>query len=318
MSQHKNISIRKATDSDFAHWMRMRKELWPEASYDELKELDHLYKAENFSCFLAKDQSMYIGFIELTLRPYVNGCDTSPVAFVEGIWVDDKWQKQGVGRLLMQQGETWARALAVKELASDTRIESAASIHAHKSWGFTETERVVYFKKNLVTRETTVTQESTIVIRDSNKEDSALIKASMEQDWGGEPLVVKERPYFPSQLPGFLAFEQEKLAGFLFYTIQGSEIEIIVFEAFNKFTGLGSKLLDKVKALAQTRGVRRICLVTHNDNLDALRFYQKRGFHICGIHLNTIEKARLLKPSITAIGDYGIPIRDEIDMELLL
>ena len=83
------------------------------------------------------------------MRPYVNGCDTSPVAFVEGIWVRENYQKQGVGRLLIAKAEDWAYSLSAKELASDTRIESDHSIHAHKSWGFVETERVVYFKKKL-------------------------------------------------------------------------------------------------------------------------------------------------------------------------
>ncbi len=127
----------------------MRKELWPKAGFDELKNVEHLYKGSQFACFFAEHKSQSIGFIELTIRPYVNGCDSSPVAFVEGIWVDEKFQKHGIGRALIKKAEEWAQSLSVKELASDTRIESEHSIHAHKSWGFEETERVVYFKKTL-------------------------------------------------------------------------------------------------------------------------------------------------------------------------
>ncbi len=145
----KNINIRKTTESDFPRWIKMRKELWPEASFDELKDVEHLYKGSNFACFFAERNSEPIGFIELTLRPYVNGCDHSPVAFVEGIWVDDKFQKQGIGHALIKKAEEWAQSLSIKELASDTRIESEHSIHAHKAWGFEETERVVYFRKDL-------------------------------------------------------------------------------------------------------------------------------------------------------------------------
>jgi hypothetical protein len=58
--------------------------------------------------------------------------------------------------------------------------------------------------------------------------------------------------------------------------------------------------------------------MTHNDNLDALRFYQRRGFSISGIRLNSMARARKIKPSIPLIGDYNIPIRDEIDLEMPL
>ena len=143
------IQIRRATEKDFPQWISMRKQLWPHASFDELKEAEHLSKADNFVCFFAESDTFVAGFIELALRPYVNGCNTSPVAFIEGIWVDDKLQKRGIGNLLVMKAEEWARSLSIKELASDTRIESDHSIHAHKAWGFEETERVVYFKKDL-------------------------------------------------------------------------------------------------------------------------------------------------------------------------
>ena len=144
-----NIQIRRAGQKELPQWVSMRKQLWPHASFDELKEIEHLFKADNFACFLAESDASVVGFIELALRPYVNGCSTSPVAFIEGIWVNDKLQKQGIGRLLVKKAEEWASSLSLKELASDTRIESEHSIHAHKSWGFQETERIVYFKKDL-------------------------------------------------------------------------------------------------------------------------------------------------------------------------
>lgn len=157
-----------------------------------------------------------------------------------------------------------------------------------------------------------------IQIREANKDDSKVITALMDQHWGGEPLVVRAKKYFPSQLPGIIAYNHDSIAGFLFYTITDVEIEIIVFEVFDKFKGLGSKILDKLKELARSKGIKRIFLMTNNDNIDALRFYQRRGFHICGIHLNSVELSRKIKPSIGYIGEYGIPLRDEIDLELLL
>jgi aminoglycoside 6'-N-acetyltransferase I len=143
------IKIIQARESDYSNWISMRKKLWPEASFDELKDLMHLKQAKDFVCYFAEVDGRLVGFIEIALRPYVNGCVYSPVAFVEGLWVDEAFQKNGVGRSLVTQAEEWARAHGIKELGSDTRIESEHSIHAHKAWGFIETERVVYFCKNL-------------------------------------------------------------------------------------------------------------------------------------------------------------------------
>lgn len=146
------IKVRQATESDYPDWIDMRKKLWPEASFDELKDLMHLKQANDFVCYFAEVEGEIVGFIEIALRPYVNGCSCSPVAFIEGIWVDEAFQKQGIGRILVKKAEEWARVHGIKELASDTRIESEHSIHAHKVWGFVETERVVYFRKELSIR----------------------------------------------------------------------------------------------------------------------------------------------------------------------
>lgn len=143
------IKIRQARESDYSAWVHMRKQLWPDASFDELKDLMHLKQAKEFVCFFAEVDGHIAGFIEVAVRPYANGCFHSPVAFVEGIWVDEAFQKQGIGRVLVAQAEEWTRSLGMQELASDTRIESEHSIHAHQTWGFIETERVVYFRKDL-------------------------------------------------------------------------------------------------------------------------------------------------------------------------
>lgn len=157
-----------------------------------------------------------------------------------------------------------------------------------------------------------------ITIREATHNDSPLIASFMREHWGGEPLVVRSKEYFPSKLPGFVAFSNSQLKGFLFYEIQDKDCEIVVFEVFEKFQGLGTMLLQELTNRAKALRCQRVFLMTSNDNLDALRFYQRRGFYICGIHINAMAKSRLLKPSIPETGDYDIPIRDEIDLELIL
>jgi ribosomal protein S18 acetylase RimI-like enzyme len=158
----------------------------------------------------------------------------------------------------------------------------------------------------------------TITIRQSLPQDSIYIKDLMEKHWGGEPLVIRGKNYFPSTLPGLIAHQDSKVAGFLFYEIQNSECEIVVLEVFDKFKGLGTALINQLRDIAKKYNCTKLHLMTTNDNMDALRFYQRRGFHICGIHINSIEISRRMKPAIGMTGDHGIPLRDEIDLEMLL
>ena len=157
-----------------------------------------------------------------------------------------------------------------------------------------------------------------LTIEEATAADSIEIKALMDRDWGGEPLVVRGEKYFPSAMPGLISRRDGRLEGFLFYNIDNRGLEIIVFEIFEKFRGLGTRFLDRVKEIARSRGITRIFLMTTNDNLDALRFYQKRGFHLCALHVNSVEVSRKMKPTIGHVGDYGIPVRDELDLELIL
>lgn len=159
---------------------------------------------------------------------------------------------------------------------------------------------------------------SDIKIRETTPEDSVLISSIMKKHWGGEPLVIRGENYFPSKLNGMIAYSGAKLIGFLFFDLQGADCEVVVFEVFDKFKGIGTQFLDFLKQIARKNQCRRIYLMTNNDNLDALRFYQRRGFTICGIHINSVERSRKMKPSIPEIGEYGIPLRDEIDLEFIL
>ena len=157
-----------------------------------------------------------------------------------------------------------------------------------------------------------------VKLRITTPDDSTLISRLMTEHWGGEPLVIRAKNYYPSKLDGIIAAQDSETIGFLFYDIQGTSCEIVVFEVFAKFQGIGSKILEKLKVIARAEGCNRIYLMTTNDSLDALRFYQRRGFHICDIHLDSVKESRKIKPGIPLIGDYEIPLRDEIDLELIL
>src|ERR1700722_20329703 len=131
----------------------MRHALWPEMSEAEnFQETKALAEGPKAFVRLALDgQGRPAGFAEATLRvDYVNGCVTSPVAFLEGIYVEPWARRQGVARVLVAAVETWAREKGCSELASDALLENADSHRMHAVLGFEETERVVYFRKELV------------------------------------------------------------------------------------------------------------------------------------------------------------------------
>jgi len=103
--------------------------------------------------------------------------------------------------------------------------------------------------------------------------------------------------------------------GLLTYTISNDELEIVTLNAFDEGKGVGTALLGELEKLAKMKNCSRIWLITTNDNVDALRFYQKRGYEIKSVHRYAIEESRKIKPQLPFVGKYGIPIRDEIEME---
>ena len=89
------------------------------------------------------------GFAEVGMRSYADGCETSPVAYLEGWYVDEDVRRQGVGTSLVRAAESWARGQGFREMASDTQLDNTASQQAHRALGYEEVERVVAYRKTL-------------------------------------------------------------------------------------------------------------------------------------------------------------------------
>ena len=116
-------------------------------------------------------------------------------------------------------------------------------------------------------------------------------------------------------LPALIAEIDGERVGLLTYNINNDELEIITLNALVERKGIGTALLEEVEMLAKERNCERIWLITTNDNVDALRFYQKRDYEITSVHRYAIDESRKIKPQLPFVGKYGIPIRDEIEME---
>src|SRR5512135_310324 len=154
-------------------------------------------------------------------------------------------------------------------------------------------------------------------LRPIQPHDRDWIRRLMIEQWGAEVVVAHGTIYEPHKLPGFVAAHaaQEQPIGLITYQLQDNQCEIVTLDSLQERQGIGSALIEAVKGVARQSDCERIWLITTNDNLKALRFYQKRGFTLAALHRNAIEQARKLKPQIPVIGEDGIPIRDEIELE---
>ena len=147
------MEVRQLSDPTDSDWLEMRGRLWDHA--DHVEHVAHLKRVvaepSRFAAFLAvSSEGQGAGFAEVSVRTdYVNGCKTSPVAFLEGIYVRPEFRRRGVARLLCQAVQRWGRAKGCTELASDALIDNTVSHSMHRGLGFEETEIVVYFKKSL-------------------------------------------------------------------------------------------------------------------------------------------------------------------------
>jgi GNAT superfamily N-acetyltransferase len=151
-----------------------------------------------------------------------------------------------------------------------------------------------------------------------SKHDRAWVERLLEEHWGSSVVVSCGVAHRPGALPGFVAVQGDEPVGLITYQIQGDECEIVSLNSLVEGMGVGSALIEAVEEAALAAGCRRLWLVTTNDNTHALRFYQRRGFVLVAVHRNALDRSRELKPEIPMIGMDGIPLRDEIELEMML
>jgi aminoglycoside 6'-N-acetyltransferase I len=147
------MQVRRATPDDIGAWSAMRHALWPDAEAQTLRaEAEAYFRGEGLlrAVFVAGDpEGGLLGMLELSLRPYADGCISSPVPYVEGWYVAPDARRRGCGRALVAAAERWAIAQGHTEIASDALIGNRQSENAHKALGFGEVERVIHFRKAL-------------------------------------------------------------------------------------------------------------------------------------------------------------------------
>jgi N-acetylglutamate synthase-like GNAT family acetyltransferase len=120
----------------------------------------------------------------------------------------------------------------------------------------------------------------------------------------------------PLDHPGLLAENESRIDGVLTYVMSGERCEVLTLHVSQPRTGVGSLLLEELERVVRAMGCKRLWLITTNDNVDALRFYQRRGFHLVAVYPGAVDVSRQeLKPEISHTGSYGIPLSDELLLE---
>ena len=134
-----------------SEWLAMRAALWPEVAHAEhLLAMDDALARGHYVRLAGGPSGVALGFVEASKRvDYVNGTESSPVAFLEGIYVMPQFRRQGVARALVAAVVNWARGQGCRELASDSLLPNIDAHAAHTAMGFEETERVVFFRMAL-------------------------------------------------------------------------------------------------------------------------------------------------------------------------
>lgn len=149
-------------------------------------------------------------------------------------------------------------------------------------------------------------------------ENRSQINQFILDHWYTQTMIVRGKEIDMTTTDGFFLAEEGQIIGLITYILYNNTMEIMSLDSLRENRGIGSKLLETTIEEAKRLGCRNIVLITTNDNIDALRFYQKRGFDMIHLYHNAMDISRKLKPEIPLIGSYNIPLRHEIEFEMVL
>lgn len=143
-----------------------------------------------------------------------------------------------------------------------------------------------------------------------------LVDEFIEQHWCTTTMIIRGKEIDMTKTEGFYFSKGEDIIGLITYIVYENILEVTSLDSLQENQGIGCKLLDAVIYEAKNRRLQKIVLITTNDNINAIRFYQKRGFDMVRLYHNALNISRKMKPEIPLIGENSIPLRHEIEFEL--
>jgi GNAT superfamily N-acetyltransferase len=161
-------------------------------------------------------------------------------------------------------------------------------------------------------------ERKSLDIKGISSENRQQINDFIKSQWFSTDMAVKGELVDMTNIDGFAAYEYGEIIGLVTYRIIDSECEIMSLDSLREKKGIGTAIVNKVIEKGAIERCDKVTLITTNDNINALRFYQKRGFDMVKVYRNSVKASRKLKPSIPMIGEFGIPIKHEIEFEMEL
>lgn len=151
-----------------------------------------------------------------------------------------------------------------------------------------------------------------------NNEFRSKVNQNVADEWAGPVIITRGISYDTSDADGFVSVIDGELTGYVLYRIQDYECEILVLQSIVENQGIGSALVQAVIDEAKSSNCTRVWLITTNDNIHAIRYYQRFGFELNAVYLNALDESRKLKPSIPLLGSENIPLKHEFEFSYAL
>lgn len=152
-------------------------------------------------------------------------------------------------------------------------------------------------------------------ISESNRTE---INQFIKEHWYSTKMVVRGQEFDMSEMEGVVARNEGQIIGLITYVTRNSVCEIMSLDSLAEKQGIGTALLNMVIQEAKENNIQKVVLITTNDNINAIRFYQRRGFDMANLYRNILDVSRKLKPEIPLVGENDIPLRHEIEFEMTL
>jgi ribosomal protein S18 acetylase RimI-like enzyme len=240
-------------------------------------------------------------------------------------------QGRGIGRSLLQVLRSWAREHDISRLELTVPADNDRARRLYESVGFEteglrrgslriDGEMIDELAMALVLLEGDGAEEPAgqLHVRPLRPAERPWLERQLTRLWGSTQVVSRGRLHEASTLLGLVCQAADERVGIATIEIRHRQCELVTLDAFNQGQGAGSALLAAVVEEARRHQCSRLWLITTNDNVRALRFYQRRGFRLVAVHRDAVDDAHRVKPSIPLVGEHGIAIHDELELELLL